>query len=98
MNHPNYSEMFNIAADLDFRDIPESQRLNPDRRLNGLLYLQSKLLEPSKFWTDWHAEHDELHLSSVYKLACTLSQEDVDYLNACGICWDSSNNYFYMFV
>jgi hypothetical protein len=98
MNHPNYSEMFNIAADLDFRDIPESQRLNPDRKLNGMLYLQSKLQKPEEFWFGWAASHEELYLTGVNNLASPLSQDDVNYLNACGICWNSSNNYFYIFV
>lgn len=67
--------------------IPADKRLHPNRDLCGLLKVASLMIDPEKF--DMHAEHDVVYLAHEGEIREDITDEDVIYLKACGIFYDS---------
>ena|ERR1019366_6491772 len=78
-----------------FKDIPEGERLHPNRYLCALLKVASLLIKPERF--DMCPEHDILYLASERKLK-PLTAEDILYLSRCGVHYNTENGCLAMFM
>lgn len=80
---------------LKFERIPQDARYCDDRELCGLMKLYS-LRKNKLSHVIGGAGHDEIYLSAPEECV-ELSDEELVYLQRCGICWDS-NGYFCLHV
>ena len=84
----NLHDLFEKQEDVyhKFEDIPVKDRLHPSRTLCGFLKLASLLKHPERF--DIQGEHDILYLAHEDSLK-PLTEDDVIYLQRCGIHYDN---------
>lgn len=77
-----------------FEEIPEKDRLHPNRRICAFLKVYGLMKDPTKF--DVCAEHDIIYLTTVDSLK-EITDEDIVYLHRCGIFYDSNSDSLAMF-
>lgn len=93
-------EMFEAVVDefLEFDRIPVADRRNQMPDVCGLLYLQEKLGMPQGKDAVASAVHDEIYLGWTGGQIKKLTQDDVLYINRCGVRYDSGVDSLCMFV
>lgn len=74
---------------LEFERIPKKNRLHPSKVLCGYLKVASLMLDGREFGVA--AEHDIVRLPGADELV-PLSDDDIIYLQRCGIHYDSEND------
>lgn len=79
---------------LKFELIPESDRMHPSYPICGILKLSSISKNPASF--DFCAEHDIVYLITAADCKLPISDEDIIYLQRCGVSFDRDTDSFTM--
>lgn len=87
----------NEKVEWDFFDkLPAEKKLHPSERISGILKLTSLMKKPDAF--DFGAEHDEVNFYvGPRDLVDTVTEDDLMYLEGCGIHYSREDDAFYMF-